>query len=49
LRYAPELEQTLRRYLQPTNKSRRVDETYIRAKTAAWQAGELQLEFENPF
>ena len=26
--YAPELEQRLRRYLKPTNKSWRVDETY---------------------
>ena len=31
-RYAPELEQRLRRYLKPTNKSWRVDETYIRVK-----------------
>jgi transposase, IS6 family len=30
--YAPELEQRLRRYLKPTNKSWRVDETYIRVK-----------------
>ena len=29
-RYAPELEQRLRRHLKPTNKSWRVDETYIR-------------------
>ena len=29
-RYAPELEQRLRRYLKPTNKSWRVDETYVR-------------------
>ncbi len=28
--YAPELEQRLRRYLKPTNKSWRVDETYVR-------------------
>src|SRR5712664_3565312 len=32
--YAPELEQRLRRYLKPTNKSWRVDETYIRVKAA---------------
>jgi len=30
--YAPELEQRLRRHLKPTNKSWRVDETYIRVK-----------------
>ena len=30
--YAPELEQRLRRYLKPTNKSWRVDETYVRVK-----------------
>ena len=29
-RYAPELEQQLRRSLKPTNKSWRVDETYVR-------------------
>src|ERR1039457_6419671 len=31
-RYSPELEQRLRRHLKPTNKSWRVDETYIRVK-----------------
>jgi IS6 family transposase len=31
-RYAPELERRLRRHLKPTNKSWRVDETYIRVK-----------------
>src|ERR1022692_2589006 len=31
-RYGPELEQRLRRYLKPTNKSWRVDETYVRVK-----------------
>ena len=31
-RYAPELEQRLRRHLKPTNKSWRVDETYVRVK-----------------
>src|ERR1700720_3588839 len=31
-RYAPELEQRLRRHLKPTNKSWRVDENYIRVK-----------------
>jgi IS6 family transposase len=31
-RYGPELEQRLRRHLKPTNKSWRVDETYIRIK-----------------
>jgi transposase-like protein len=31
-RYAPELEQRLRCHLKPTNKSWRVDETYIRVK-----------------
>jgi IS6 family transposase len=30
--YGPELEQRLRRQLKPTNKSWRVDETYIRVK-----------------
>ena len=29
-RYGPELEHRLRRYLKPTNKSWRVDETYVR-------------------
>jgi transposase, IS6 family len=31
-RYSPELEQRMRRHLKPTNKSWRVDETYIRVK-----------------
>ena len=31
-RYGPTLEQRLRRHLKPTNKSWRVDETYIRVK-----------------
>jgi transposase, IS6 family len=31
-RYGPELEQRLRSYLKPTNKSWRVDETYVRVK-----------------
>jgi transposase, IS6 family len=31
-RYGPELEQRLRRHVKPTNKSWRVDETYIRVK-----------------
>jgi transposase-like protein len=31
-RYAPELEQRLRRHLKPTNKSWRVDETYVPVK-----------------
>jgi transposase-like protein len=31
-RYAPELEQRMRQHLKPTNKSWRVDETYIRIK-----------------
>src|SRR6266851_1953135 len=30
--YGPELEQRMRRHLKPTNKSWRVDETYIRVK-----------------
>ena len=34
-RYGPELEQRLRRHLKPTNKSWRVDETYIRVR-ARW-------------
>ena len=34
LRYGPELEQRLRRHLKPTNKSWRVDETYVRVKAA---------------
>src|SRR5712692_3666957 len=33
-RYGPELEQRMRRHLKPTNKSWRVDETYIRVKGA---------------
>ena len=31
-RYGPELEQRMRRYLKPTNKSWRVDETYVRVQ-----------------
>ncbi len=31
-RYGPELEQRMRHHLKPTNKSWRVDETYIRVK-----------------
>jgi IS6 family transposase len=31
-RYSPELEQRLRRHLKPTNKSWRVDETYVRVQ-----------------
>ena len=31
-RYGPELEERLRRYLKPTNRSWRVDETYVRVK-----------------
>ena len=31
-RYGPEMEQGMRRHLQPTNKSWRADETYIRVK-----------------
>ena len=31
-RYTPELEQRLRRHLKPTNRSWRVDETYVRVK-----------------
>ena len=31
-RYSPELKQRLRRHLKPTNKSWRVDETYVRVK-----------------
>jgi transposase-like protein len=31
-RYGPELQQRLRRHLKPTNKSWRVDETYVRVK-----------------
>ena len=31
-RYGPELEQRLRRHLKPTNRSWRVDETYVRVK-----------------
>src|SRR6202021_135177 len=31
-RYGPKLEQRLRRHLKPTNKSWRVDETYIRVQ-----------------
>jgi IS6 family transposase len=30
--YGPELEQRIRRHLKPTNKSWRVDETYVRAQ-----------------
>ena len=31
-RYGPELDQRLRSHLKPTNKSWRVDETYVRVK-----------------
>src|ERR1700694_1491955 len=31
-RYSPELEQRLRHHLKPTNKSWRVDETYVRVR-----------------
>ena len=31
-RYGPELEQRMRRHLKPTNKSWRVDETYVRVQ-----------------
>jgi transposase-like protein len=31
-RYGPELEELMRRHLKPTNKSWRVDETYVRVK-----------------
>ena len=31
-RYGPELEERLRRHLEPTNQSWRVDETYVRVK-----------------
>ena len=31
-RFAPELDQRLRRHLKPTNRSWRVDETYVRVK-----------------
>jgi transposase, IS6 family len=31
-RYGPELEQRIRRHLKPTNKSWRVDETYVRVQ-----------------
>ena len=31
-RYGPELEERLRRHLKPTNRSRPVDETYVRVK-----------------
>ena len=31
-RYGPELDQRLRRHLKPTNKSWRVDETYIQVQ-----------------
>src|SRR3982074_2043529 len=31
-RYCPELEQRMRRHLKPTNKSWRVDETYVRVR-----------------
>ena len=32
LKYAPELDKRIRRHLQPTNDSWRVDETYIKVK-----------------
>ena len=31
-RYGPELQQRLRRHLKPTNKSWRIDDTYVRVK-----------------
>ena len=38
-RYGPELEARLRRHLKPTNKSWRVDETYVRVKGVLVQIG----------
>jgi hypothetical protein len=35
---SPELEQRMRRHLKPTNKSWRVDETYVRVK-GRWSGG----------
>ena len=32
MRYAPELDKRIRRYLKPTNDSWRTDETYIKIK-----------------
>src|ERR1022692_2432836 len=37
-RYGPELDQRLRRHLKPTNKSWRVDETFIRVSGRKGQA-----------
>ena len=36
-RYAPELEQRMRRHLKPTNKSWRVDETYSALSSARFR------------
>jgi IS6 family transposase len=42
-RYSPELEQGLRRYLKPTNKSWPVDETYVRVMLSALREAAKQL------
>src|SRR4029077_5470570 len=44
-RYGPELEQRLRRHLKPSNKSWRVDETYIRGKGRCFY---LYLAIDSP-
>src|ERR1700720_1954936 len=54
-RYGPELEQRLRPQLKPTNKSWRIDETYIRVTTggrsaaASWCAPVLGANFSAAF
>jgi hypothetical protein len=48
-RYGPALEQGLRRYLKPTNKSWRVDETYVRVALAPLQfSGIVRTELLTP-
>ena len=45
-RYSPELEQRLRRYLKPTNKSWRVDETYGALSSARFRRVQVPPAFE---
>src|ERR1039457_4507376 len=44
--YGPELEQRLRRHLKPTNKSWRVDETYVRVK-GRWCLEDIKNAFKD--
>ena len=44
-RYGPELDQRLRRHLKPTNKSWRVDETYIRVNCRSIDSAGATIDF----